>query len=267
MFSFSSSCTLEHSYRLHKLQLYNSHDHIVMDVQSCMKATLLAIIIISVVTWLSHMYSCIKNSMESLPSVVSVVIAPKCLFIFSNIIVMYLVSESKLSRRRSKLQKAGDDTAARDEDMIQDSQKQEEVGLAEVLLPTIIGESKQEQENKMAMVVYDEKGALLGNGDVPMLAVMDEERETSAVNDSLRMNQIVLHNADEVHDEIEEGDFELEQGDEMSEDVEQQFAVEDELGERDLPPADELNRRVEDFIARFNMERQLEEARMLVCCY
>jgi hypothetical protein len=30
-------------------------------------------------------------------------------------------------------------------------------------------------------------------------------------------------------------------------------------------PADELNRRVEDFIARFNMERQLEERTMVVC--
>ena len=94
-----------------------------MDVRSCMKATLLAIIILSVVTWLSHLYSCIKNFMESLPSVVSAIIAPKCLFIFSNIIVVYLVSESKLSRRRSKLIKTGGNTAAKDEDMLHDSQK------------------------------------------------------------------------------------------------------------------------------------------------
>ncbi|OEL33307.1 hypothetical protein BAE44_0005674 [Dichanthelium oligosanthes] len=218
---------------------------IVMDVRSCMKVTLIAIIILSVVTWLSHMYSCIKIFLESLPSVVSAVIAPKCLFIFTNIIVVFLVSESKLSRRRSKLQKTGDDAAARDEDTLQDSQKQEEHLLTEILLPMIIGESKQEQENKMAM---EEKNAPVGSEDVQMLIVVDEERETSLVNGAVRENkfeekvdQLVPHDVDEVQEEVEEGG--------------------------DLPPADELNRRVEDFIARFNMERQLEEARMLVCCY
>jgi hypothetical protein len=229
-----------------------------------MKATLIAIIFLTLVTWLSHMYSCIKNFMESLPCVISVVIAPKCLFVFSNIIVMYLVSESKLSRRRSnKMQKASVDTAARDEDMLQDSQKQEEVVLAEALLPMIIGESNQEQENKMAMVVYEEKDAPVGNGDVvPMLIAMDEERETYVVND-----KIVLHFVDEAHEEIQEGELEMDQGEAMGAHMEQEHTVDDEVGERDLPPADELNRRVEDFIARFNMERQLEESRMLVCCY
>ncbi|RLM99637.1 uncharacterized protein C2845_PM06G28390 [Panicum miliaceum] len=192
-----------------------------MDVRSCMKATLLAILILSVVTWLSHLYSCIKNFMESLPSVVSAIIAPKCLFIFSNIIVVYLVSESKLSRRRSKLMKTGNEAAARDEDMLQDSRKQHaDHGLTEVLLLTILGESKHEQENKMAM----------------------EEEE-------------------------EGGDLELELGEEMSGDVQRERAVDEESEEWDLPRVDELNRRVEDFIARFNMERQLEEARMPVCCY
>lgn len=43
--------------------------------------------------------------------------------------------------------------------------------------------------------------------------------------------------------------------------MEEEDSMEEEMG----LPTDELNRRVEDFIARFNMERQLE-ARMLVCC-
>ncbi|RLN27714.1 hypothetical protein C2845_PM05G18650 [Panicum miliaceum] len=241
---------------------------IAMDVRSCMKATLLAILILSVVTWLSHLYSCIKNFMESLPCVVSPIIAPKCLFIFSNIIVVYLVSESKLSRRRSKLLKIGDEAAARDEDMLQDIRKQHDHGLTEVLLPTILGESKQEQENKMAMVVDEEK-------DVQMLIMVPEERETSIGNDGVRLNQcdekvnqLVLHSIHEVQEEAEEGkDLELELGEEVSGDVQQERAMEEESEEWDLPTADELNRRVEDFIARFNMERQLEEARMPVCCY
>ena len=241
---------------------------IVMDVRSSMKATLLAIIILSVVTWLSHLYSCIKNFMESLPYVVSAIIAPKCLFIFSNIIVVYLVSESKLSRRRSKLMKTGDIAAANDEDMQQDIQKHEDIILTKVFLPTITGVSKQEQENKMAMVVDEEK-------DVQMLIVVPEKRETSVGKDGVRVNQckekvnrLLLQNIDELQEEEEEGgDLEFELGEDVSGDVQQERAMEEESEEWDLPTADELNRRVEDFIARFNMERQLEEARMPLCCY
>jgi len=176
---------------------------------------------------------------------------------------VYLVSESKLSRRRSKLIKTGGNTAAKDEDMLQDSQKLEDIMLTEVWLPTIKG--KQEQENMMAMVVDQEKGA----------SVRNEGRETSVGKDGVRVNQckekvnrLVLHNIGEVRGEAEEGgDLELELGEEVSGDVQRERAMEEESEEWDLPTADELNRRVEDFIARFNMERQLEEARMLVCCY
>ncbi|PVH62879.1 hypothetical protein PAHAL_3G421100 [Panicum hallii] len=172
--------------------------------------------------------------------------------------------------------KTGDEAAARDEDMLQDSRKQHaDHGLTEVLLPTILGESKHEQENKMAMVVDKEKDCSVGNEDVQMLTAVPEERETSVGNDGVRVNQceekvnqLVLHNIHEVQEEEEEGgDLELELGEEMSGDVQRQRAVDEESEEWDLPTADELNRRVEDFIARFNMERQLEEARMPVCCY
>ncbi|CAN6347622.1 unnamed protein product [Urochloa humidicola] len=248
---------------------------VVMDFRSCMKVTLFAIILLSVVIFLSHMYSCIKIFLDSFPSVVSAVIAPKCLFIFSNIIVVFLVSESKLSRRRSKLKKTGNESAARDWNTLQDTQKHEEVDLTEVLLPAIIGEGKQEQDNNLAMIVDEEKDAPVGNEDVKMLTVVDEELENSVGKDGLtmnqceeKMNQLVLCNINKLLDELEDGgDLELELGEEVSGDVQQEGPVEDEVEEWDLPPADELNRRVEDFIARFNMERQLEEAGMLVCCY
>ncbi|CAL4906858.1 unnamed protein product [Urochloa decumbens] len=161
--------------------------------------------------------------------------------------------------------------------MLQDSQKQEQVELAHVLLPAIIGERKQEQENKMAIIVDEEKDAPVGNEDVKSIIAVDEEQETSVGKDNLRMHQceekmnqlLVLYNIDEVLDGVEDGgDLELELEKEVSGDVQQDGGpVEGEVEEWDLPPADELNRRVEDFIARFNMERQLEEARMFVCCY
>ncbi|CAL4899516.1 unnamed protein product [Urochloa decumbens] len=159
--------------------------------------------------------------------------------------------------------------------MLQDSQKQEEVELTQVLLPALIGERKQEQENKMTLIVDEEKDAPVGNEDVKTIIAVDEEQESSVGKDSLRihqceekMNQLVLYNIDEVLDDVEDGgylEFELEK--ELSGDVQQEGPVEGEVEEWELPTADDLNRRVEDFIARFNMERQLEEARMFVCCY
>ncbi|CAL4899515.1 unnamed protein product [Urochloa decumbens] len=201
---------------------------VVMDVRSCMKVTLVAIIILSV-----------------------------------------------LSRRRSKLKKTDNESSAKGENMLQDSQKQEEVELTQVLLPALIGERKQEQENKMTLIVDEEKDAPVGNEDVKTIIAVDEEQESSVGKDSLRihqceekMNQLVLYNIDEVLDDVEDGgylEFELEK--ELSGDVQQEGPVEGEVEEWELPTADDLNRRVEDFIARFNMERQLEEARMFVCCY
>ncbi|XP_062202778.1 uncharacterized protein LOC133905088 [Phragmites australis] len=228
-----------------------------MEVQSCIKATLPALAILCMVTWLPHMYSCIKTFfLRSLPPVVSAVVAPKCLFVFSNIIVVFLVSESKLSQSSSEPLNAAHDASARDDGLLHDRQEEEEVGIVtEALRPTITGESKHEQENNIIMVV-------------------DEEQDTSVVNEGVQMNQceeegdhLVLHEVDEVLGEVEEegGELGLVLGEEVSGELEQLCAAE-ELEERDLPPADELNRRVEDFIARFNMERQLE-ARMLVCCY
>ncbi|XP_062203511.1 uncharacterized protein LOC133905767 [Phragmites australis] len=230
-----------------------------MDVQSCVKATLLALTILCMVTWLPHMYSYLRAFfLETLPSVVSAVVAPKCLFVFSNIIVVFLVGESKVSRRSSGPLNTTDDNAAataRGEGyVLHDGQDKEEVVL-EDLLPMITGESKQEQEDNMLMVV-------------------EEEQDTSAVHEGVHMDQseeershLIVHELDEMQGELEEegGILELALGEEVSGDVKQECAAAEELEEMNLPPADELNRRVEDFIARFNMERQLE-ARMLVCC-
>uniref|UniRef100_A0A0A9HI02 DUF4408 domain-containing protein n=1 Tax=Arundo donax TaxID=35708 RepID=A0A0A9HI02_ARUDO len=230
-----------------------------MDVQRCIKVTVLALTILSMATWFPRMYFCIRTFfMESLPSIVSAAIAPKCLFVFSNIIVVFLVSESKRSRRSAKPMNTSDNAAASSKgDTLDGVQEEEVVTVTKALLPMITAESKQEQGNSMVMVV-------------------DEEENTSAVNESVSMDQcevdgdhFVLHEVDEVQGGVEEQGGELDlvllELQEVTGEVEQECAAEEELEERDLPPADVLNRRVEDFIARFNMERQLE-ARMLVCC-
>ncbi|KAL6623188.1 hypothetical protein ACP70R_033067 [Stipagrostis hirtigluma subsp. patula] len=222
-----------------------------MDVQSCMKATLFALAIIGTVTLLPRMYSCLRIFfVESLPSIVSAVVAPKCLFVFSNIIVLYLVSQSKLSRSSRELVNIDDGAGARGEGGVHHGREEEEVVVREDLLPKIVEGSIQEQEN---MVVEKAHGIIVVQ-DVVQMDPVEEEGDV-VLCDPHDMRQEKVEEVELV--EAEEAKVGIE---------EQESAVEEELEEAEVPPADELNRRVEDFIARFNMERQLE-ARMLVCCY
>ncbi|KAL6643518.1 hypothetical protein ACP70R_018284 [Stipagrostis hirtigluma subsp. patula] len=222
-----------------------------MDVQSCMKATLFALAIIGMVTLLPRMYSCVRIFFaESLPSIVSAVVAPKCLFVFSNIIVVYLVSQSKLSRSSREPLNLDNRAGGRDEGDVQHGRQEEDEVVMGVLLPTIIEEPIKKQEN---MEVEEEHGIIVVQDGVQMDPVEEE-------------GDVVLCDVHDMRQEKVE-EFELVQAEKAKVGIEEQeSAAEEELEEAEVPPADELNRRVEDFIARFNMERQLE-ARMLVCCY
>ena len=215
-----------------------------MDFRSRVRAILAALTFLSMVALLPHLYTCLRAFfMEFLPSVISVVVTPKCLFVFSNIIVVFLVRESKLSRRSSEpLNVVDDNIAARDEGVLHGCQKQEEVLVTEALLPAIPENTKQGRL---------ERRTVMGVG---------EEQDAAAVNEVVKTDQCedeVIHSG---LDELQEEEVRVGVRQDCS------ASTEEELEERGLPPVDELNRRVEDFIARFNMERQLEEAQMLVCC-
>ncbi|PUZ67052.1 hypothetical protein GQ55_3G400300 [Panicum hallii var. hallii] len=236
---FSSSSSLHPPLQIAQAAALHVHSRIqAMDFHSRMKAILVALTFLSMVALSPNMYTYLRAFfMESLPPVVSAVVTPKCLFVFSNIIVVFLISESKLSRAN---------IAARNESVLNGYHKQEEVLVTEALLPAIPEDTKQGLQSSMVMEV-------------------GEEQDAAAVNEALKMDQQcedeVIHagvyRVDELQTEVEE---------EVSAGVGQDCSAEEELEERGLPPADELNRRVEDFIARFNMERQLEEAQMLECC-
>ncbi|KAG2629161.1 hypothetical protein PVAP13_3KG405301, partial [Panicum virgatum] len=190
---------------------------------------------LSMVALLPNMYTCLSAFiMKSLPSLVSAVVTPKCLFVLSNIIVVFLVSESKLSH---------DNIAAREESVLHGCQKQE-VLVTEALLPASPENTNQGLERRMVMGVGEEQYAADVNEVVKMDRCEDEVIHSG------------LYQVDEVQEEVEEL---------VSAGVGQDCSAEEELEERGLPPADELKQRVEDFIARFNMERQLE-AQMLLCC-
>jgi hypothetical protein len=226
-----------------------------MDVRSGMRATLLAVTFIWMGASLPHMYSSTRAFfLESLPSILSAAMAPRCLFVFSNIIVAVLVGESKLSRRRGAPCNTTDNVVAPSTtgngviipERKEQGQGQEVMAVAEALLPTFTGDSIHEHENSRVMVTRED----MGSSGLNQAQKIDQFEEG--------VDRLYLHEVYEVQGAGEgEGDAE----------EEQECTAMQALQETDLLlPADELNRRVEDFIARFNMERQLE-AKMLVCCY
>jgi hypothetical protein len=184
-------------------------------LQAFSRATLLGLVLASMVTLVPHGLSCLRGLLSvSLPSAASAIVTPKqCLFIFSNIIVVFLARESKLLSQngaRSSPSGEGDEIDALVRELA-------------VFEPSI-------KENHAAAeeTVGEERG--VGEAAVLMSTQQLGHCETSSTTLGVK--------------EMPE-----EEGEEEATDL----------------PADELNRRVEDFIARFNMERQLEERTMVVC--
>ena len=207
-----------------------------MEVQTCLKASLLTFtILLSMAASFPHSYSCIRKFLlVSLPSVATAVVAPKCLFVFSNIIVVFLISESKLShaggRSESVRRSTGGDDVAVTGDVPRQRQEEEvpedEAPVMEVLAPMMITGEREQELAADVVVVEKEK---------------EEKEDTTLLGqEAARM--------DEGEEEEEAGGVEL------------TIQLQEE---RALPPADELNRRVEDFIARIIKERRIEERMLL----
>ncbi|XP_008780843.2 cyclin-dependent kinase 11A-like [Phoenix dactylifera] len=201
-------------------------------IQSCLTVVML-VLFLSSPLWLPHMFSCMKKFfLVSLPNIGAIIFRPKCLFIVSNIIIIFLIGESKLSKsppapdiyeeyvaRRQSLQRLPSGEVKVVESVMEETLNKESVkeeSLKEESSakedPSDGGETKEDDE------VLEEEEEEKGGG------VEEEEEE------------------EEVERECEELDEEEEMG----------------------LPAEELNRRAEDFIAKFNLQRRLE-ARMLVC--
>lgn len=195
--------------------------------------------------------------MVYLPSFVLAIVAPKCLFVFSNIIVVFLVGESKFGH--PKVDKENVSAVVEGDMVVHDKEGEEEVVVDLVILAITGDDQCEELEDEEFVVLEEQVDALLSSDGVEIDQIGDEGHDLAVgevvISDMMRkeeegvVDQLVLED-EEVLVEVERYRHEAEE------------AVEER---DDLLPADELNRRVEEFIARFNMERQLE-ARMLVCC-
>ncbi|CAI0627382.1 unnamed protein product [Linum tenue] len=144
-----------------------------------------------------------------LPNVLSCLSSPKCVFVLVNVIVVYLVGESRLS---------GHEGSSRRSSRISD------------VYDEYVGRARAQRER--GIVVVDDETTLFE----------DEAVESESDSESV----IVV---DEITTSFE---------DEIVEQEEQK-----EKGGRGA--GDELNRRIEDFIARVNRQRQLEIQSLVSC--
>uniref|UniRef100_A0A0E0BSG1 DUF4408 domain-containing protein n=1 Tax=Oryza glumipatula TaxID=40148 RepID=A0A0E0BSG1_9ORYZ len=231
-----------------------------MGIQEIVKISLLALGLLFMATWVPHMYSFMRALfMVYLPSFASAIIAPKCLFVFSNIIVVFLVGESKFGH--PKIDKENVAAVVEGDMVVHEKEGEEEVVVDSVMPAMITGDDQCEELEDEEFVVLEEQVDALLSSDGVEIDQIGEEGHDLAVGEILITDMMRKEEEEGVVDQLVLEDEEV-----LVEEERGRREAEEAAEERDdLPPADELNRRVEEFITRFNMERQLE-ARMLVCC-
>lgn len=128
--------------------------------------------------------------------------------------------------------------------------------VSNVIIVVLVGESRLSKKPAERVELYDEY--LMKSQRAQSLSMV-EVKEKEAFADSDHKAEVLMEEKDEEISEV--GEKEGGQGDMMEVEEEEDEEAE---GEGSLP-AEELNRRVEDFIAKVNMQRKLE-AKMLIRC-
>ncbi|XP_068666504.1 uncharacterized protein [Aristolochia californica] len=178
------------------------------------------------------------------PNMGAYVLDPKCLFVVCNVIVIVLVGESKLAGPRGA-SPASDiyDEYVRRNKSIRRLSSMEEKERREMKVDVPSKEGIVETGNEVGEEEED------GGGEETQTPIPEEEKE----------EEVAEEEGDEVAEEEEEDEVAEEK---KKENAELEGEGDQEDGE--LLPADELNKRVEDFIARIKNQRKLE-ARLLLC--
>ena len=209
------------SIKLEKYQAmkrYNYNDNFLLSLIQYSLLLVLLGLFLSSPLWLPTLCSSTKLFfIESLPMVVGIVLGPKCLFLVFNLIIVFLVGESRLSSSSAK--------------------------------PDIYEEYVTHTKSLERVSSSEDKGY-----EVAVVSPLVEDKKENEEEDE----------KEEEEEEKEEGKKEERVLNE-EEGEEEEFGEDKEAREERGLPAEELNKRVEDFIARVNKQRRLE-ARMLVCC-
>ncbi|XP_058093125.1 protein MNN4-like [Magnolia sinica] len=179
----------------------------------------------------------------SLPNIGAFIIDPKCLFIVCNVIIIFLISESKLSCPSSTSPDIYDEYVRRSQSLRRQSILQEKEKRSEVC------SNEGDEEIVKHVIVEEEEEGKEKEGEE-----REEEEKKEKGGEEKEEEEKKEKGGEEKEEEEEEEKKKEEGGEELEEEGEGENGTE----------ADELKKKVEDFIARVKKERMLE-ASLLLC--
>ncbi|KDP26842.1 hypothetical protein JCGZ_18000 [Jatropha curcas] len=218
-----------------KLQAMNNYYKITQFLQNIIVDLFLIAFTCSLLFSCSYWFSFFKKLVFD-TNYYSSIFSPKCLFIVVNVIVLFLVGESKLT---------GDSNSS-----------------------AIYDDYVERSRSLRALSNFQEK---IENSKLELISLSEEKKIINNIVQDGKVMEEVTETIEEEEEEYEEVEEEIlqeaqEVEEECQEEEEEEKDIRDEEEEIGLLPTEELNKRVEEFIARVNKQRWLEEARLLVCC-
>ncbi|CAL8993644.1 unnamed protein product [Prunus brigantina] len=192
--------------------------------------------------WFPSLYTAKHLLFMSLPNSWSGFFNPRCLFIVVNFIVVFLIGESRLSGRQSS--------------PANEMYNEYVERTRNLRAPISMFQEKKEERTVLAILSQKED-----NAKIHEEKEVDETKEDKHEDDQDEDFKECEGTDEEEKEEANEKKEEEKKVEKKEEEIEQEKEEEEEAAGI---PAEELNKRVEAFIARVNKQRSLE-ARFLVC--